>query len=79
MSRNAYNVGDIVEYGPPTKSAPESYRNLGTKGIVTKISKYGIWVRWEGAEMDSQHAFDLSTTRVLVFVVQAALKNLWRI
>ena len=66
MSSKAYTVGDIVEYGPPVPGAPESYREIGLRGVVTKISKDGIRVCWNGRLKDNHHDFDLSARRVLV-------------
>lgn len=66
MSSEAYAVGDIVEYGPPVPGARESYQEIGTRGVVTKISKHGIRVCWNGKLKDNRHDFDLSARRVLV-------------
>ena len=66
MSSKAYTVGDIVEYGPPVPGAHKSYREIGTRGVVTRVSKDGIRVCWNGRLPGTHHGFDLSARRVLV-------------
>lgn len=66
MSRENYAVGDVVKYGLPNKISPISYRDIGTRGVVTKVRKNGITVQWEGSATASHHDFGHSATRVLI-------------